>query len=83
MRRLLPSRTPIALLHSIHDAAIAQSFADFVDGNLSTPLCEEKLIATYPLPKKKRQPTWENAWSPSQPTVKTSILTRRFQVARV
>ena len=47
MRRLLPSRTPIALLHSIHDAAFAQSFADFVDGNLATPLCEEKLIATY------------------------------------
>ena len=47
MRRLLPPRTPIALLHSIHDAAFAQSFADYVDGNLSTPLCEEKLIATY------------------------------------
>ena len=47
MRRLLPPQTPIALLHSIHDAAFAQSFADFVDGNLSMPLCEEKLIATY------------------------------------
>ena len=38
---------PVVLVHSIHDAATAQALSDSVDGTLSTPLCEEKLLGRY------------------------------------
>jgi len=42
----LPAGMPVVLVHSIHDAATAQALSDSVDGTLSTPLCEEKLIGS-------------------------------------
>ena len=38
---------PVVLVHSIHGAVAAQSLSEIVDGTLSTPLCEEKLIGRF------------------------------------
>merc|ERR1711916_43983 len=46
MRVDLPAGMPVVLLHSIHDAAVAQSLVYSVDSMLSTPLCEEKLLGS-------------------------------------
>ena len=47
MRVDLPAGMPVVLLHSIHDAAVAQSLVYSVDSMLSTPLCEEKLLGRF------------------------------------
>merc|ERR1711916_298033 len=46
MRVDLPAGMPVVLLHSIHDAAVAQSLCESTDETLSTPLCEEKLLGS-------------------------------------